>query len=261
MVKLVAVMLVGLLAGLLWMVWSIVEGKGIAHPLDTGCDTCHLVPEASLTTENAYQLLGSQERLCGGCHEHSIKASHPSGFEPDRDISSEFPLDWKGDLTCSTCHSVHGDKPGLVRVNERGKQFCLGCHGETFFTEMADQGQSLLVSGHLDVRTDFNGLGIDAFSMQCMSCHSDLADELGVSVDSGGVMRHASGSVNHPIGSVYGLRAAYGGYRDADSLPKEILLSEGKVGCLSCHQGYSEQHGELVLPNAGSALCYQCHDI
>ena len=36
---------------------------------------------------------------------------------------------------------------------------------------------------------------------------------------------------------------------------------DGGIGCVSCHAGYSAEHGGLVLPATGSGLCYACHDL
>ena len=44
-------------------------------------------------------------------------------------------------------------------------------------------------------------------------------------------------------------------------LSKKILLPMGLVSCVSCHEGYSQNHGKLVISNAGSALCFACHDL
>ena len=92
-----------------------------------------------ITRKNAGQLKASQERLCGVCHAAALKVIHPSGVPVSRELPGQFPLDWKGDLTCSTCHEVHGDEPGLMRVNERGIGFCTQCHTEDFFTKAFEQ--------------------------------------------------------------------------------------------------------------------------
>jgi predicted CXXCH cytochrome family protein len=48
-------------------------------------------------------------------------------------------------------------------------------------------------------------------------------------------------------------------YRAAALLPREVFLPDGKVGCVSCHAGYSREHGRLVLTLDKSRLCMSCH--
>jgi len=206
-------------------------------------------------------LVSSQEKLCVRCHLNALEASHPSGLKPNMPLPKEFPADWKGDLTCSTCHTIHGDQPGLMRTAKRGKALCLSCHKMEFFDNMADGGQSLLVSGHIGQPADLMSIGLDTYSIHCMTCHAELGDDLAVSISNDGVMRHALGSVNHPVGVIYDEAARFGGYRPSTFLPEEIKLPEGKVSCLSCHRAYTEDHGEIVRSNRGSDLCFQCHDI
>jgi predicted CXXCH cytochrome family protein len=124
---------------------------------------------------------------------------------------------------------------------------------------MKDGGSSLMSFGHLDARASLAG-GIDSFSIQCMSCHESLSAGLNVRV-SEDVIRHDGSQISHPIGMRYEKSALYGGYRPVPLLPQEIVLPDGKVSCISCHQGYSDKHGKLVMDNTGSRLCFSCHDI
>jgi len=81
------------------------------------CASCHMAG-ADTTDANASMLISSQEQLCGGCHANALKMSHRSGFTPPQGkvIPADYPLDWKGDLTCSTCHEVHSDLPARCVV-------------------------------------------------------------------------------------------------------------------------------------------------
>ena len=229
------------------------------HPQNTDCNNCHL--SQVVTTENAHQLVDSQERLCGNCHTNAIKVSHPTGFVPARSLPASYPVDWKGDVTCSTCHQVHGKEHGLLRGNRSGRQFCLGCHAESFFTSMVDQGTSIHQTGHLAVAAIPDGLDLDPFSRRCLSCHAESGEGPISMVDQHGIVRHGSGSGNHRIGMRYGQTRGIGLYRKSSDVPKAILLPEGKVACVSCHVGYSKKHGALVMSNERSALCMGCHDI
>lgn len=230
---------------------------GGGHPPDMACDACHLAKE--ITRDNAGMLVAAQEQLCKGCHANAVVASHPSGVPPRMPIPEQFPLDWKGDMTCSTCHSIHSSKPGLPRVRASGKRLCLACHEQDFFARMKDGGISIMVSGHLDARAPLVG-EIDAFSIHCMSCHDERGGDLAVSM-SGNLIRHNSGRGNHPVGVPYQRGLTFGGYRPVNLLPAAVALPNGKVSCISCHESYSDRHGKLVMDNTGSRLCYTCHDL
>ncbi len=251
-----ALLVIGLVGLGLYRISSL--NANATHPANMACDQCHLA-RGEITTSNARTLVAGQEVLCKSCHPNAVTASHPTGIRPVMDIPAHLPLEWKGEMTCRTCHEFHGDQPGLQRVSDRGRPMCMSCHQEEFFARMKDGGMSIMVSGHLDPRMPLIG-EMDTFSLQCMSCHETLGDDLGIRM-SGNVIRHSSDRGNHPVGMPYQRSIGYGGYRAMAMLPKEIVLPNGKVSCISCHDGYSEQHGGLVMENEGSRLCYSCHDL
>jgi len=206
----------------------------------------------------ASKVVASQEKLCGTCHPRSVQVSHPSGFAPKRRPPAEYPLDWKGDLTCSTCHLPHGTEPGLLRGAKRGRELCLSCHGAAFFRDMKDQGMSMELSGHLNPGVELRNIELDPYSLQCLQCHETKGNPSAVRVDRRGILRHASGSANHPIGRSYRAAERFGGYRTEIMLSKRIFLPDGKISCVSCHQGYSKDHGKLVITRD---LCMECHNL
>lgn len=228
------------------------------HLLNEACDQCHMANK-NLDKTNAYTLIADQEQLCKSCHPGTARNSHPTG-KINRKIPSKFPLDWKGDMTCSTCHEIHGDKPKLRRVELQGKTFCLACHTDSFFTNISDQGISLLAT-HLDIDNLTDLANIDELSLHCMGCHDELEGAMQVRIEQQLVIRHSSGSSSHPIGSSYKQAEQYGGYRPVEFINPAIQLPDGKVSCVSCHVSYSKNHGALITPSNGPSLCFQCHDI
>lgn len=230
------------------------------HPAAMPCEGCHLAGKA-VTPEQAHLLIASQEKLCASCHPKATQVSHPSGFTPRSKLPADYPLDWKGDLTCSTCHDVHGKTPGLMRGTWRGRELCLACHDARFFERMKDQGTSMMVSGHLAAGVIAITAGLDTYSIQCMECHESKGDSNAPSIDRNMVVRHDTGGVNHPIAVSYAEAARGGGYRPIELLSKRILLPNGRLSCVSCHDGYNSNHGKLVTLTAGSALCFECHDL
>ncbi len=222
------------------------------------CEGCHLAGK-DVTPEQAHLLIASQEKLCGSCHAKAIQVSHPSGFAPRNRPPAEYPLDWKGDLTCSTCHEVHGKAPGLMRGSKRRRELCLACHDAKFFNRMKDQGASMMASGHLATDAALAAAGVDSYSIQCMDCHESHGDSNAPSIDRNMIMRH--NGVNHPIAVKYAEAARAGGYRPVELVMRRILLPNGRISCISCHDGYNSAHGKLATPTIGSALCFECHDL
>ena len=248
--------LASILAGGSWLART--RDRGADHPAGLACGHCHLAGDRT-TPDTAHPLVASQERLCGDCHADALTLSHPSGLRPLRPLPRGFPADWKGDLTCSTCHEVHGDGRARTRSARRGRAFCLQCHDSAFFAAMADAGLSIQHTGHLGGGAV--GLDLDPYSRQCLDCHADSSLAGNALVDRGGVVRHGSGAASHPIGGDYDQAARSGAYHPRQDLDPAILLPGGKVACVSCHVGYSREHGALVIANAGSRLCMEGHDL
>ncbi len=195
-------------------------------------------------------------KACVRCHGGLAQVSHPTDFYPRRELPAEFPMTEHGKMTCNTCHDISRQSASSVRGGEIGQKFCDACHSGSFFARMADEGHSLEASGHLKRFNSARSL-IDSYSIQCMECHPNNGTIGSQRMASIGFMAIGGGAANHSIGASYRQAASRGNYRPAASLPKEMLLTDGKVGCLSCHQGYTQQHGKLVL--AGN-LCTYCHD-
>jgi len=253
-----------LLAALTAGIASVIYGAGLStranHMADERCGSCHLA-ESGVTPANASKLMASQELLCARCHADALKMSHPSGFVPGRALPAAYPLDWKGELTCSSCHEPHGVSPGLLRGDKRNKDMCLACHDINFFYQMKDSGVSILQSGHLNAtRAELSSIDLDPYSLECMACHGNSGESPQVAIGSNAVIRHSSGSANHPIGRNYADAFATGGYRAQNMLSKNVWLPDGKISCVSCHDGYNKKHGKVIVPSRGAGLCYECHD-
>lgn len=244
----------------LWL-WS---GSAVGAEADqhfgAACESCHLDP-GDMAPEHATRLTSSQERLCGGCHSGAAEASHPIGFAPSRPLPPDFPLDARGEFACSTCHDVHNNAPGRLRGAAAGGDFCLACHEPSFFDQMPDGGVSLgssghLASGHLDARRA-EPSSLDQYSLRCIDCHDDRLSLVNGGRRVSSTVPVFTGAANHPIGMSYTRLTGVRGYHPSFELPKEVLLPEGRVSCISCHAGYSQQHGALVRPTP--RLCLDCH--
>ena len=86
----------------------------------------------------------------------------------------------------------------------------------------------------------------------CMGCHDGtLADNI-TSLDQ-----------SHSVGIDYRLAQirSRGALRDPSLLDAAIKLENGQVGCTSCHDRDSQLRAGLVMSNAGSRLCFSCHNL
>ncbi|MCB1914394.1 MAG: cytochrome c3 family protein [Rhodocyclaceae bacterium] len=248
----------GLLATLALMVSA---DRQPADPLAAAaCDGCH-VSSGAVEAATARVLHASQEKLCSDCHPRAAVASHPTGVRPSMQAVADYPLDWKGELTCSSCHDIHAQRHGQLRGDKRRREFCLACHDATFFQQMADGGRSLAVSGHLEtIGLDGGSALLDPYTAQCMDCHGERGDGT-VEVTSSANSRHSGSGVNHPVGVEYAKASVFGGFRDRTALDRAIELPGGLVSCISCHSGYSGRHGAVRRTSRGGGLCLECHDL
>ena len=232
------------------------------HTKQGDCLTCHLNDPTDLAPGEKLIFIKDLSQLCSDCHPNSATLSHPVGFPVTSRLPRKFVLDWKGEMTCITCHYFHKDPhPFFLRSSKAGKEFCLQCHDMGFFMDMVDAGESLITAHLVTGLDEAVDLGyIDSVSLECIICHDGVtASEVSISLSDTGVLNHQSGS-DHPIGTDYVKYADFNtSYAPANTLPPEVLLVDGKVGCPTCHVPYDEVHGALVITQEGSKLCFTCH--
>lgn len=103
----------------------------------------------------------------------------------------------------------------------------------------------------------YNKQGIDTFSQTCLACHAgSIQAGWGIgSTHAGGTTRGA-----HRIGINYVSVAARGKpIRNAGALDRRLVLVEGRIACISCHDPFNPEGNHLTIENNGSALCLSCH--
>jgi predicted CXXCH cytochrome family protein len=239
------------------------------HDFEGRCLDCHLtVPRDG---ENPGTFTRDVTNMCRSCHKAVQELSHPVDIKPSMDVPGVFPLDWKGDITCVTCHPVHRDGFGEahLRVRAQGEGFCTMCHSDldaklhNVSLGTAHVASSKNVGRYMPLEVERT---LDELSLRCMACHdatfsSDSLVEKPPPLMAGLFHNNEGLGLSHPIGVSYleAKRLYKGAYRDAEDLPKEIRLFGGQVGCGTCHNPYSKQHQELVMSNEKSALCLACH--
>ncbi len=93
------------------------------------CAQCHIVDDGGAPAPPD-RLVAAQELFCTACHENYFDAvhanGHPSGFVPARPLPRAYRPDGEGRFTCSSCHGLHDDTPGLLRSS--GRWACEDCH-------------------------------------------------------------------------------------------------------------------------------------
>ncbi|GAB4294197.1 MAG: cytochrome c [Desulfuromonadia bacterium] len=134
----------------------------------------------------------------------------------------------------------------------------------------AQESEKSVFGGRVDYSTEFifatgERQTVDSFSSDCMSCHDGMnAPYHDVRIRNGarrGGLSLETVLASHPIGMHYG-SAAYENrsLRGVDELDPNIILADGRVGCLSCHNMLNPDKFHLVVDNGQSGLCFQCHN-
>ncbi|MBI5508162.1 MAG: hypothetical protein HY903_05365 [Deltaproteobacteria bacterium] len=96
-------------------------------------------------------------------------------------------------------------------------------------------------------------------SQTCIVCHDgSVTTASRVAIPSA-----RSGGAHHPVGVVYDPAGSAGdrsALRPLATLPAAIVLPEGRVECVSCHDAFDDFPKSTAMTMVGSALCLACHD-
>jgi predicted CXXCH cytochrome family protein len=244
---------------LLLCVGAVVYGlSGRTHEFLSGdCIMCH-VDEKNDPMNIKPDITGA----CSNCHTDIKETqSHPTDLYPTMTIPKDMPLT-DGMLTCITCHFVHPDEESLFRKKDyflrrfaRGPLFCDICH------MLDERGHVISQKIHTGSFTETDpSVRLDKVSLECIQCHDNYINESSRNLGAGR-WDHFGSKITHPIGVSY-MEASMKkmrDYRGESMLRKEIRLFNGKLGCGTCHNIYSKIPKMLVMDNAGSRLCRECH--
>jgi predicted CXXCH cytochrome family protein len=87
---------------------------------------------------------------------------------------------------------------------------------------------------------------LDPFSYECVNCHDGSTATIT--------------SFRHPVGIYYpGYSMDGRSFISREALNRRIVLIDGKIGCLSCHNPLNPAGDHLVMSNDRSKLCLSCH--
>jgi predicted CXXCH cytochrome family protein len=105
----------------------------------------------------------------------------------------------------------------------------------------------------------------DELSRGCLGCHEEMGMMLkdGSRYPKGG---HNEGmvkiSVSHSIGIDYERKALFRtDLKSASGFSPNMMLVNGKVGCVTCHDPLSSEVNHLVTNNGRSGICFECHNM
>lgn len=104
----------------------------------------------------------------------------------------------------------------------------------------------------------------DPISMECVVCHDGtIAKPVTYRISDGNLHREKSITTikgAHPIGMDYEKFTRQAGYAPSETLPEEMVLIDGKVGCATCHNMLDNKDKYLVVDISSSNLCLICHN-
>lgn len=182
-------------------------------------------------------------KACGNCHQQAHQ--------------TEANAHDRGGVSCTSCHSIHGEKkqsplPAELGAIDRNSALCVECHQETF-SQFAFNERHRLAEGALsctschDPHAPRGTLQLGGFKQaMCAECHADA--------DGPFVFEHAASRVD-------GCTACH----DPHGSPNRHMLAHQQVGelCYSCHASVPQFH--LGFSPAGPprfdqrTVCTNCH--
>jgi len=247
--------------------------SGNPHAFGPGdCRGCHITdPARAVISGGKLRMTAPVLQLCARCHRGiSDNYSHPVEIIPTAAIvPPDMPLSWNGKLTCATCHDIHasptdssGGKSNFLRRALSGRAFCDVCHRSDPLASRGGSHKTDIEIAHMGrYIVESPGIGIDAVSSECLSCHDgSRAGHVDANLGAGTWRHSGDGRESpHPIGVNYDMAQAR--RRDMTPrtmLPKALRLVNGMVGCGTCHDPYSRMPYKLSMER--SELCTTCHN-
>lgn len=106
---------------------------------------------------------------------------------------------------------------------------------------------------------------LDPISTECLNCHDGInAKSVQHRMSDGNANRTKSIETiigAHPVGMDYDRFSRGRKYVTADRLPADMVLMDGKVTCVTCHNLLGSTSKYLAVDNTSSRLCFSCHII
>jgi predicted CXXCH cytochrome family protein len=231
--------------------------------------------------------------MCFSCHDGSIRDSrakldddsgHKTNKKPPSHIKIPdiFPLDQKGRMQCSTCHTAHGVQGGpdsgetiFMRTSNKNSAMCRMCHPTTDGGMAAGNHPEGVMKREVPARLVSLGAiaGRKNSEIVCQTCHlahgspyeSFLIKGAGNSALC--LDCHEDKNIFGPAGGRKPFHVINVPPQKA-KIPVELMEKGAKTGyrgsitCLTCHKVHNNKTGEqflLIMRNEKSSLCFTCH--
>ncbi len=182
---------------------------------------------SSVAIAGMHDPAGIDSTYCLSCHPRALP-THT--LKTPQGMKEPLPLDANGKMVCLTCHKC---AQGVCGLRKDSGKLCSVCHDCT--TGMA----CLLGMAHMGNRDDLDDQAVNG----CLGCHDGT---IGPDISRDG----------HKVDVLY-VKGEPGKFRTLTD--RRIVMVDGKVTCLSCHNPYKRNESHLVLSNNDSRLCLKCH--
>ena len=247
---------------------------------------------SDLADYEAEKVVATRE-MCFSCHDGSIKDSrakldedsgHKINREPPRQmkVPEIFPLDKKGRMQCSTCHTAHGVQGGpdseetiFMRTSNKNSAMCRMCHPEADGGMAAGNHPAGIMERGVSARLVSLGAAAGRKKNQivCETCHTAHGSPYeSMLIESAGNCTlcldcHGDKNIFTPEGKRRPFHAINVAVQNA-KIPEELfkrgakLGSQGVVTCQTCHKVHSNKIGGknlLVTKKEKASLCLTCH--
>lgn len=198
-------------------------------------DTPHNLTVPALSTDPEMAgLVEDYGEVCVYCHgPHSVDVSAPLWNRPSPGggfrmyDNGQMAIDPQPTGNSASCLSCHAGTVGLDEVVQLPDRY----------------------TGPGPARTTID---------ECESCHSGGSPAGGI--DWEGVWLDTDLRKHHPISVLYDPSRVSGFRSAAEVEAAGLVLYNGKVQCMSCHEPHTQQFSPFLrLPNSGGSLCLVCH--
>lgn len=257
------------------------------------CVTCHAVHG----TQGQKLLIAPYGRegtgtLCRLCHPEGTENGHPTGITPadGRPLPDRYEQGGSGQITCSTCHAVHGTEKETnavaLKTPADGSTECEECHHRPAAPAFSHLDRDL--NGERKARIETLGGKLNRTRIACRTCHTPHGGRSAKAL----IEKYEDGAPSGLCGTCHKTQAVTGKTAPGKSQPcaechefhgKPPRASSGNTGpCLTCHPGRkgkgehttgegsgcschsihkpAEGENRLAAEKTGQALCTGCHD-